>query len=140
MIDIYMKNEIITLYSRGMRIKQIQRELNISRNTVRSYVREYEDIQARINNSNDQNEIIKLQKKLVSAPIRKRISNRSVFKDELKRRFYEMIKQDSARDEKLGFNKQKLTASLLHRKLRAEGFDVGITTIQLEFKNYKEKN
>ncbi len=140
MIDIYMKNEIITLYRRGLRIKQIQRELNISRNTVRSYVREYEDIQARINNSNDQNEIIKLQKKLVSAPIRKGISNRSVFKDELKRRFYEMIKQDSARDEKLGFNKQKLTASLLHRKLRAEGFDVGITTIQLEFKNYKEKN
>src|SRR5690554_5073262 len=140
MIDIYMKNEIITLYRRGMKIKQIQRELNISRNTVRTYVREYEEIQERINNSNDQNEIIKLQERLVSAPIRKGVSNRSVFKGELKQRFYELITEDLKRDKKIGKNKQNLTASFLHRKLKSEGFDVGITTIQLEFKEYKNKN
>lgn len=140
MINIYMKNEIITLYRRGKKIKQIQRELSISRNTVRTYIREYEEIQERINNSNDQNEIIKLQEKLVSAPVRKGVSNRSVFKGELKQRFYEIIKEDLERDKKLGTNKQRLTASLLHRKLRSEGYDVGITTIQLEFKNYKDKN
>ncbi len=140
MIDIYMKNEIITLYRRGMKIKQIQRELNISRNTVRTYVREYEEIQERINNSNDQNEIIKLQERLVSAPIRKGVSNKSVFKGKLKQRFYEMIMEDLERDKKIGTNKQNLTASFLHRKLKSEGFDVGITTIQLEFKEYKNKN
>jgi len=140
MIDIYMKNEIITLYRRGMKIKQIQRDLNISRNTVRTYVREYEDIQKQIELTSDQQEIIKLQEKMVSAPIRKGVSNRSVFKGELRQRFYELLKQDESKDLKLGLNKQKLTAALLHRKLRSEGFDVGITTIQLAFKEYKDKN
>jgi len=140
MIDIYMKNEIITLYRRGMKIKQIQRDLNISRNTVRTYVREYEDIQKQIELTYDQQEIIKLQEKMVSAPIRKGVSNRSVFKGELRQRFYELLKQDESKDLKLGLNKQKLTAALLHRKLRSEGFDVGITTIQLAFKEYKDKN
>lgn len=140
MIDIYMKNEIITLYRRGMKIKQIQRDLNISRNTVRTYVREYEDIQKQIELTSDQQEIIKLQEKMVSAPIRKGVSNRSVFKGELRQRFYELLKQDESKDLKLGLNKQKLTAALLHMKLRSEGFDVGITTIQLAFKEYKDKN
>src|SRR5690554_7514264 len=140
MIDIYMKNEIITLYRRGMKIRQIQRDVNISRNRVRTYVREYEDIQKQIELTSDQQEIIKLQEKMVSAPIRKGVSNRSVFKGELRQRFYELLKQDESKDLKLGLNKQKLTAALLHRKLRSEGFDVGITTIQLAFKEYKDKN
>lgn len=38
MINIFMKNEIITLYRKGKKIKEIQRELNISRNTVRNYM------------------------------------------------------------------------------------------------------
>ncbi len=139
MIDIYMKNEIITLYRRGMKIKQIQRELNISRNTVRTYVREYGDIQKQIGLTSNQQEIIKLQKKMVSAPVRKGVSVRKVFSGELEHRFYELLKQDEEKDLLLGLNKQKLTASLLHRKLISEGFDVGITTIQIEFKKYKNK-
>jgi transposase len=139
MIDIYMKNEIITLYRRGMKIKQIQRELNISRNTVRTYVREYGDIQKQIEQTSNQQEIIKLQEKMVSAPVRKGVSVRKVFTGDLKQRFYELLRKDEEKDLVLGLNKQKLTASLLHRKLISEGFDVGITTIQLEFKKYKNK-
>ena len=58
----------------------------------------------------------------------------------MEHRFYELLKQDEEKDLLLGLNKQKLTASLLHRKLRSEGFDVGITTIQIEYKRYKNKN
>ncbi len=58
----------------------------------------------------------------------------------MEHRFYDLLKQDEEKDLLLGLNKQKLTASLLHRKLRSEGFDVGITTIQIEYKRYKNKN
>ena len=58
---------------------------------------------------------------MVSAPVRKGVSVRKVFSGEFEHRFYELLKQDEEKDLLLGLNKQKLTASLLHRKLRSEG-------------------
>lgn len=65
------------------------------------------------------------------------MSNKSIFTGDLKQRFFDLIKLDHEKDLSLGLNKQKLTSALLHRKLRSEGFDVGITTIQIEFNKYK---
>ena len=140
MVSIYMKNNILSLKRGGMSNRKIAEKLNISKDTVNKYVREMNEIMKRIENSTDPKEIIKLQKKLVSAPVRKGVSIRKVFTGELKQRFYEMINEETTKDKRLGSNKQNLTASFLHRKLRSEGFDVGITTIQLEFKKYKDKN
>ena len=42
MIDIFMKNEILLLHRNGRKIKEIERDLNISRNTVRKYTREFD--------------------------------------------------------------------------------------------------
>ena len=134
MVTIYMKNDILSLKRGGMPNREIAKELNISKDTVNKYVKERKILVKQIEQATDPKEIIKLQEKLVSTPVRKGVSNRSVFKGELKQRFYEMITEDLERDKKIGTNKQSLTASLLHRKLRSEGFDVGITTIQLEFK------
>ena len=140
MVSIYMKNDILSLKRGGMSNRKIAEKLNISKDTVNKYVREMNEIMSLIENSTDPKEIIKLQKKLVSAPVRKGVSIRKVFTGELKQRFYEMINEETTKDKRLGSNKQNLTASFLHRRLRAEGFDVGITTIQLEFKEYKNKN
>lgn len=140
MVTIYMKNDILSLKRSGMSNRKIALKLNISKDTVNKYVKEMNDITKLIEKETDQKEIIKLQEKLVSAPVRKGVSIRKVFSGELKQRFYELLKQDEEKDLVLGLNKQKLTASLLHRKLRSEGFDVGITTIQIEYKRYKNKN
>ena len=134
-----MKNDILTMHRQGVSIKAITKSLGISRNTVRSYIREYEKINKLLSDSNDKNEIIELQDKLVGRPTKKSNYKQSVFTGKLKVRFYELIKLSELKDNDLGINKQKLTASLLHRKLRSEGFDVGITTIQIEFKKYKNK-
>ena len=133
MIGVIMKNDILTMHRQGVSIKAITKSLGISRNTVRSYIREYEKINILLSESSDKNEIIELQDKLVGRPTKKSNHKQSVFTGKLKARFYELIRLSELKDNELGINKQKLTASLLHRKLRSEGFDVGITTIQIEF-------
>jgi len=140
MVSIYMKNDILSLKRNGMSNRKIALTLNISKDTVNKYVKEMKVITKLIENESDKSKIIELQKELVSAPVRKGVSVRKVFSGELEQRFYELLKQDEEKDLLLGLNKQKLTASLLHRKLRSEGFDVGITTIQIEYKRYKNKN
>ncbi|MDY0277989.1 MAG: IS21 family transposase [Acholeplasma sp.] len=140
MVSIYMKNDILSLKRNGMSNRKIALTLNISKDTVNKYVKEMKVITKLIENESDKSKIIELQKELVSAPVRKGVSVRKVFTGELKQRFYELISLDEERDTKLGINKQKLTASLLHRTLKSEGFDVGITTIQTEFKIYKNKH
>ncbi len=140
MIDIYMKNDILSLYRKGTPIKQIERKLGVSRNTVRSYVREYDRIMDQINNTTDKEEMIRLQNLLVSAPKRKSKRNRVKFTGSLEQRFIEIMESEDEKDELLKTNKQNLSAALVHRTLRAEGFDIGISTIQNEFKIYKNKN
>ena len=120
-------------------IKAITRKLGISRNTVRSYIRKYDQTLKQIEASKDTFEIIRLQKELVSKPIKKTTAKRRVFTGRLKQRFYELMKQSEEKDVALGINKQRVTAALLLRRLRSEGFTIGRTTVQLEFKRYMNK-
>src|SRR5690554_190793 len=140
MVTIYMKNDILSLKRDGMSNRKIALKLNISKDTVNKYVKEMNELTKLIELETDQKEIIKLQEQLVSTPTRKGVSIRKVFTGDLEQRFYELLNDDERKNSILGINKQKLTASLLHRKLRSEGFDVGITTIQLEFKKYMNRN
>lgn len=140
MVNIYMKNDILSLKRQGFSNRKIALKLNISKDTVNKYVNEMTDLMALIENETDKNEILRLQEKLVSAPTRKSVRIRKVFTGKLKERFFKLIKEDEIKNNKLGPNKQRLTASLLHRKLLSEGFKVGKTTIQTEFKNYNNKN
>jgi len=139
-VTLLMKNEIIALHRQGISNREISKRLGISRNTTNKYVREANNLFKQIENETDESKIFLLQNELVSRPVRKGVWTRKVFTGELKQRFYELISLDEERDTKLGINKQKLTASLLHRTLKSEGFDVGITTIQTEFKIYKNKH
>lgn len=140
MVTIYMKNDILSLNRDGMSNRKIALKLNISKDTVNKYVKEMNELTKLIELETDQKEIIKLQEQLVSTPTRKGVSIRKVFTGDLEQRFYELLNDDERKNSILGINKQKLNASLLHRKLRSEGFDVGITTIQLEFKKYMNRN
>lgn len=50
-INIINKNTIIVKYTNGMGIKTIARELGLSKNTVKKYIREYEGLCVKLNNS-----------------------------------------------------------------------------------------
>ena len=140
MVTLLMKNEIIALHRQGKSNREISRRLGISRNTTNKYVKEANELLKQIENEPDESKRFLLQKKLVSKPVRKGIRERRVFKGDLKQKFYELLLLDEKRDLKLGQNKQKLTASLLHRTLISEGYKIGITTVQSEFNKYKNRH
>lgn len=141
MVTIYMKNRILTMHREGKSNRYIAKMLGISKDTVNKYVNEMKDIMKQIELETDKNRTLELQNKLVSTPVRKGVSINKVFSGKLKERFYELLKHDEEKELELllGLNKQKITASLLHRRLISEGYKVGITTIQLEFNKYKSK-
>lgn len=135
-----MKHQIMNLKESGMSNRSIATTLGISRNTVTKYVNEAKILWEQIEHTTDKLEILELQKRLVSAPKRKSVRIKKVFKGDLEIRFKELMMQDEQRDLVLGINKQKLSAAMLHRILRSEGFDVGVTTITDEFRKYKNKH
>lgn len=141
MIDIIKKNEIIIKYKNGLGIKTIARELGISKNTVKSYIRDYEQKLSILSEETDKSKIAVIQELICAKPIRKKfIKPQTAFTKDVETRFYELIKIDEDRSKILGPNKQTLNASLLHRTLINEGFKVGESTIRNKLKLYKNKN
>lgn len=140
MIDIIQKNEIIIKYKNGIGIKTIARELGISKNTVKSYVREYDEKIKGLSIETDKTKIAVIQEQICSKPNRKKyLRNCPAFSPELQRRFNELLMKDEERNKMLGPNKQNVTAVLLHKTLINEGYKIGETTIRAKFREYKQK-
>lgn len=135
------KNEIIIRFKNGQSKSAIARELGIARNTVKSYIREYEESMAKLSNETDVAMIAMIQDSICSKPTRKQ-PNRlpTVFNDQIEQRFKELIQIDEQRNQVLGKNKQQLTAALIHRTLINEGYKVGETTIRVKYREYKQTN
>ena len=141
MITIIDKNEIIVRHKNGQSIKFIAKNLEIARNTVRAYIREYESSITKLSQATDKQFIISIQESMCSKPSRKQsVKACSAFTPEVEQRFQELIEIDEERNLLLGTNKQQLTASLLHRALLSEGFKIGETTIRDKYRAYKEKH
>lgn len=140
-VKVIEKNEIIIRFKNGQSKSAIARELGIARNTVKSYIREYQEQMTKLSDETDVARIALIQESICSKPIRKN-SNRypTVFHDQLEQRFHELIQIDEERNQILGQNKQQLTAALLHRTLLGEGYKVGETTIRVKYREYKQKN
>ncbi len=140
MIDIIKKNEIIVQYKNGLGIKTIARELGISKNTVKSYIRDYEQKLNILSDETDKSKIAVIQELICAKPSRRNVVRpKTAFTKEVETRFYELIKIDEDRNKVLGSNKQTLNASLLHRTLVNEGFNVSESTIRNKFKEHKSK-
>lgn len=140
MINIIQKNEILVRYSHGTPIREIAREMGIARNTVRNYIREAESIKKELDNASTKSQIEYLQTELCKKPRKKQaIYKKRAFTPQVEKRFYEIIQKSEERDIILGVNKQYLTATKIHQVLRAEGFEIGKTTITEEYSKYKKK-
>lgn len=94
----------------GRSRREVATEMGVSRNTVRKYVERSEPLFFKI---------------CRGQPVLERVRSR----------LDELIEEWSGRTTK----KQRLTASRLHRRLRDEGYDVGITTVQKYFREKKRE-
>lgn len=135
------KNEIIIRFKNGQSKSAISRDLGLARNTVKSYIRDYEASMAQLDKETDATMIAIIQNEICSKPTRKKVNKvNTAFTKEVEQRFNELIKINEERNLVLGNNKQQLTAALLHRTLVNEGFKVSETTIRSKYREHKEKN
>ena len=140
MISMFDKNEIINRYKRGEAIRSIAKSMGISRNTVRAYIREYDLHMKELDEATTEERISFIQNEMTKKPKSKpHIINKRKFNDEVKQRFLEIIKTAEEKDKVLGTNKQRLTATLIHKVLIMEGYDIGETSIRNYYNEYKNK-
>jgi transposase len=94
----------------GKSIRQVAKEMEVSRNTVRKYVREGRDGSPR-----DRKPRVAPARELIAEPTR------------------ELLEAWESRTTA----KQRVTATLLHGELRAQGHDVGLTTVREVLREHK---
>ena len=135
------KNEVIALHKQGNSARCIARKLNIHRNTVNRYIKEFEELMSKIELCSSDIDSSTLQEGFFGCnKMKHKKRPNTVFTGKLKERFEEIIKLDKERDIILGPNKQKINAAVVYRKLKAEGYQVGETTIRQYFAEYKKKH
>ena len=95
----------------GQAIRRVAREMGIARNTVRKYL--------------EQPEPVRLEKEARARPVSEKVGPR--------------IEALLAEAPRWTGGKQRLTAARLHQMLRAEGFDVGVTTVKEAVAEWKRR-
>lgn len=140
-ISVMRKNEVIALHNLGKSARWIGSNLNIHRNTVNRYIKEYEELMSKIDLCSSEIDSSTLQEEFFGCnKMKHKKRPNTVFTGQLKERFEEIIKLDQERDVLLGPNKQKINAAVIYRRLKAEGYQVGETTIRQYFAEYKKKH
>ena len=124
MISTMDRANIISLHKIGHSNRKIAKELGIHRNTVNKTVNKYKDVFDQIINAPLRDDSYLTFLEMVNGgPKKKQERKKKTFSGRLKQRFEELLEDDNERNELLGRNKQQLNAAVLHRKLKAEGFN-----------------
>lgn len=109
-----MKNDILSRHRQNMSNREIAKDLGISKDTVNKYVNQAKKLMKQIDETKDEQLIIKLQNELVSKPIRKSVSVKKVFSGNLERRFYELLFEDENKNTLLGNLNKWIVADAFH--------------------------
>ena len=118
MICILDKNEILNRYRRKESIRSIAKSMNISRNTVRTYVREFDKNMKLLETTAEEDQIVIIQNEISKAPKRKsHTTKKTKFNPDVEKAFMDIIKISEERDKISGNNKQTLTAKMIHQTL-----------------------
>lgn len=141
MIKILDKNEILNRYRRKESIRSIAKSMNISRNTVRSYVREFEKNIALLESTTEQEQIAMIQDEISKKPKRKSYTaKKRKFNPDVEKAFLDIIKISEERDKLLGTNKQTLTATMIHRTLKLQGYDISESSVRIYYNQYLDSH
>lgn len=132
MISLQDKSKIIGMHVKGKSNRQIARELGFSRDTVNKYVAEYDGLQAELMAADPEDaEAVRRIAEGITAEPKYNSSNRRKTKwtPEMDARLDEILAEEKRKKEVLGWDKQAKTKTQIHQQLRAEGFDIGLTTV-----------
>lgn len=125
------KYEIIDLKLKGWSNSKIHNEFGVSRDTVRRYWEEYKANLSLLLNKDPDLDTRHIIENIVSDP-HYDTSNRKARKYnlEIDTLLDKILIDEEIKNEKLGNHKQKLTQVQIFEMIKAEGYDIGLTTIQ----------
>src|SRR5690606_14869964 len=131
MITMLQKQQIIIQHHNlGKSQREIHRQSGISRKTIRRYIREYEQ-ELKISQHDDSSEII--------TPPSYETSSRSPFKmtGEIRQEILQCLKENERKLTR-GQSKQRMKAIDIHEYLRAEGYDIGYSSVCNFIRNHNQ--
>jgi len=141
MISLMNKYTFVRLKLQGFSNREIARQLHVNRKTVDKYWKQYENEVVSLQDSHAS--LSEAQETIVSPPkydTSKRKPNK--YTDEIDQALDGLLQSEEEKRQKLGPNKQQLTHTQIHEKLRSQGFDIGLTTIATKIKekrNYQKE-
>ena len=136
MKTIVEKYQIIALKKKGYSNTRIQKELCISRNTIRKYWNEYLSLENELFSLPPDTLVSDITEKMVKAPSYDS-SNRKPRKytPQIHLALLSILESEESKNEILGpHHKQNLTCVQIHELLVKQGFDIGLTTISTKVK------
>ena len=132
MITLMNMYEIVSLKLKGKNFTEISNYCGINRKTVRRYWNLYQKQLSQVLKRDPDADVSDVIESIVNGP-RYDTSNRSSLKynEEIDILIDEILDKEKKKDELLGPNhKQKLTITQIHEMIKAEGHDIGYTTIR----------
>src|SRR6056297_69145 len=133
MIKMVQKQKIIIeVLQKGKSERRVARELGISRNTVKKYLKEYEQalkmLQTEDSKVIDKEEIIE---EIVKKPTYKRKHPHKPKMKAVIEKFIDEKLEDNKKRKEQGIYKQLLSIKEIHEELTEAGYDIGYTSVQL---------
>jgi len=138
-IDLKTKFRIIDYHQRGMSIRAIHRETGFHRETIRKYVKAYEEARQALESSDTPDEQRVITERMMEAPRYDTRSRKPRKLTEAIRRRVDEYLAENAMKRKNGMRKQQLTAKDIHEELMAAGADISYKQIQRYVQGKKEE-
>jgi transposase len=138
----YDKAEILNMYRRGESFRNIAKITGVHRKTIAKYCKAQVILSEKIKGETDTAKIKELQEKMIEVPKykRKKIYRRKYSK-EIDEFIQDMVNNEERKNEILGPNhKQKITSVLVHALLKKAGYDIGLSTVNKEYRKKLKKH
>jgi transposase len=139
MINIMDKHSIIKLKLQDHSDRSVERLTGINRKTVAKHWKDYQHNMKQLKDASPEN-IPDIQEMITGKP-KYDSSGRGPRKytEGIDNRLEEILAAERLKDTLLGNHKQRLTAKQIHALLKAEGYDIGYTTITLKINEKLDK-
>lgn len=130
---------ILKLKEKGLSNRSIANTLGINRKTVNKYWNEYKNNIQKLETTNNESDILKIQEDIISKPkynSENRIRRKII--PECLKALEKILEDESKKAKILGTNKQALTKQQIYGILNKQGFDISYSSVVLEIKRMKQ--
>lgn len=129
---------ILKLKEQGLSNRSIAKTLGINRKTVNKYWNQYKDNLQKLEETDNEKEILNIQEDIVSKPkynsenrVRRKVT------PEFLNSLEKILEDEEKKAKVLGTNKQSLTKQQIYELLKKQGFPLSYSTVVLEMKRIK---